>query len=127
MPTYNLIRGVRIGSETFTHREPVTEEEEVKLDVELDESAELEEHIIQCDISEMKALYCGVDQLGLLRINSNSAEPIALNPELPLIWSDGSGEDNPLGVADLTSIFITNSSSSGAMILHFRALLNSEA
>ena len=124
MATFELIRGVRVGSEVLTKKETITEEETVKLDIEVAESTVLQEHQLGIDISEIKALYCGVDQLGTMRINTNGASPIALDPELPLLWSYGNG-DNPLGVADITSVFITNSCTTADMILNFRALLNS--
>ncbi|MDD4888318.1 MAG: hypothetical protein PHU85_00175 [Phycisphaerae bacterium] len=125
MPTMEIVRGVRFNGVQFSKTETVTEEEAVELDLVVEASTVDEQHLLELDVSQLKALYFGADVAGELKLNSNSAEPIALDPSLPLLWSDGSGQDNPLGETDIESIYVTNSSTTASMILTFRGLLSS--
>ena len=120
-----IIRGVRFNGQQLTKTKTINEEEAVALDVVVEPSTSLEEHALGLDVSQVKAVFFGADQAGSLRINSNTADPLTLSAETPILWADGDAEDNPLGVSDVTKIFITNDSTTGQLIVNFRGLLSS--
>ena len=74
------------------------------------------------DISELKALLIVADGALTVKTNSSSTpdDTFTLVVNTPIVWEDANSSGNPLS-ADVTSIFVTNSSG-GAVTLTTKAL-----
>lgn len=122
-----IIRGIRYAGEEVTKSEVVTDDTASVLDVNVAASTVGEAHQLPLDVSQLQAVGIIADQAGEIRINNNSnGTAITLTPDMPHIWSIGSGLTNPLGSVDITTIYVDNESTTATMRLRIITLAKSE-
>jgi hypothetical protein len=77
------------------------------------------------DISEVKALSIVASAACTVYVNDLSTgapdATIVLSAGVPVLWDVGTGGTNPFGIADITSLYVTNVSDTKAVTISFLA------
>jgi hypothetical protein len=112
------------GNNSLSMRDTFTGESEANVSVSVPDSSTDFEITLGIDISEIKSIVINSDQVVTLETNSGSAadDTFALTADNPLVWNVDSPAANPFS-ADITALFVTNSSGSAATF-NVRCLLD---
>ena len=118
--THKITRGfdrAQSPADAVTHTEEVSADAEDNRDIAVPDSSTDLEVAITIDADQIKSLYIVSDQAVTLETNSGSApdDTFSLVANKPLQWTTGDYHSNPI-TADVTSIFLTNSSGEAATV-----------
>lgn len=113
-----LTRGWQKGSDILTKSQTVSADQEIGIDASMP-IANDQLVALALDVSQMKGMFLLADQDLTLETNNATtpAATIALKANVPLIWESTSGYfANPLGVTDVTALYVTNASAAVAKL-----------
>ena len=123
--THTIVSTWKAGDDELVKSETLTGSGESRISESIADSASDLEITFTLDQSAMQSFYMVSDQAITVETNNGAAptDTFTLAANIPLVWTVGGGSINPV-TADITALFITNSSGSAAN-LEIRALTDS--